>query len=99
MELLGTLAMTAGMGVMLRRVILETGIRRYDPARHRLYCRREGTGPPVVLVHGLAGSWRYWRRGLDELTERHALYIPDLLGFGRSPKPRGTTGSVCTSMR
>jgi pimeloyl-ACP methyl ester carboxylesterase len=89
MELLGSLAMAAGMGVMLRRAILETGMRRYDPACHRLYCRREGTGPPVVLLHGLAGSWRYWRRGLDGLTQRHTLYVADLLGFGRSPKPRG----------
>lgn len=89
MELLGTLAMTAGMGVMLRQAILETGIRRYDPARHRLYCRRAGTGRPIMLLHGLAGSWRYWRRGLDGLREHYALYIPDLLGFGRSPKPRG----------
>jgi pimeloyl-ACP methyl ester carboxylesterase len=89
MEMLGTLAMTAGMGVMLRRAILETGIRAYDPTRHRLYCRREGVGPPVLLLHGLAGSWRYWRRGLDGLREQRTLYLPDLLGFGRSPKPRG----------
>ena len=89
MEMLGTLAMAAGMGVMLRRAVLEIGIRAYDSARHRLYCRRESIGPPILLLHGLAGSWRYWRHGLTGLSARHALCIPDLLGFGRSQKPRG----------
>lgn len=81
--------MAAMTAVMLRRAVIETGIRPYDPARHQLFCRRVGAGPPVLLLHGLAGSWRYWRRGLDGLRERHAVYIPDLIGFGRSPKPRG----------
>jgi len=89
MEPLGTWVMAGMAAVMLRRAILEAGIRSYDPVRHRLFCRREGTGPPLLLLHGLAGSWRYWRRGLEGLRERYTVYIPDLIGFGRSPKPRG----------
>lgn len=84
-----TMAHVAGVAVVGRRVVLEAGLRRYDPARHRLYCRREGEGTAVLLIHGLGGSWRYWRRGLDGLRTNHALYLPDLIGFGRSPKPRG----------
>ena len=79
----------ASIAIAGRRILLETGLRRYDPARHRLYCRREGDGPPVLFVHGLGGSWRYWRRGLDGIRTHHTVYLPDLLGFGRSPKPRG----------
>ena len=84
-----TLAHVAPMAIAARRIVLEVGLRRYDPERHRLYYRRQGEGPPVLLLHGLAGSWRYWRRGLDGLRTDHTLYLPDLVGFGRSPKPRG----------
>ncbi|HAM55000.1 MAG TPA: hypothetical protein DCQ64_06195 [Candidatus Rokubacteria bacterium] len=82
-------AHVAVIGVMIRRAVLEAAPRAWEPARDRLYCRREGQGTAILFLHGLAGSWRYWRRGLPELARDHALYVPDLLGFGRSPKPRG----------
>ena len=84
-----TLAHVAPLAIAGRRILLEVGLRRYDPERHRLYCRRQGQGPPVLLLHGLGGSWRYWRRGVDGFGTHHTLYLPDLVGFGRSPKPRG----------
>ncbi len=84
-----TMAHVTGVALVGRRIVLEAGLRRYDPARHRLYCRREGEGTAVLLIHGLGGSWRYWRRGLDGVRTNHTLYLPDLIGFGRSPKPRG----------
>lgn len=48
-----------------------------------------GTGPPVVLVHGLGLSAGVWEPHLTRLSEAgfHAL-APDLPGFGRSPGPR-----------
>lgn len=52
-----------------------------------LAVRTLGSGEPaVVLLHGLFGSHRYWR-AYDGLAERHRLIVPDLLGFGDSPKP------------
>jgi|RhiMetdeSRZDD1v2_1073273.scaffolds.fasta_scaffold123880_2 alpha/beta hydrolase family protein len=77
------------MAIAGRRALLEIGLRRHDPARHRLYLRREGEGSGVLFLHGLGGSWRYWRRGVDGVRAPHRVYLPDLLGFGRSPKPRG----------
>ena len=44
-------------------------------------------GPPVVLVHGLVVSGRYMVPLLDELGRSHAVYAPDLPGFGRSEGP------------
>jgi len=44
-------------------------------------------GPPIVLLHGLVGSGRYWGAAYDVLAEHHCLVVPDLLGFGRSPRP------------
>jgi len=39
-------------------------------------------GEPVVLVHGLSGSTRWWVRNVPALTERHRVYLVDLPGFG-----------------
>lgn len=75
------------MAVVLRRMAIELGL--YDPARGRLYCHEAGQGPSILLLHGLAGSWRYWRRGLAQLSRDYTVYAPDLVGFGRSAKPRG----------
>ncbi len=42
----------------------------------------------MVLLHGLGGSGRYWRRVAEELAGRVRLFAPDLLGFGHSPWPK-----------
>lgn len=43
-----------------------------------------GSGPPVVLVHGLSGSSRWWRRNIGALTPHRRVYVVDLIGFGAS---------------
>lgn len=48
---------------------------------------RAAGGQPVVLVHGLVVSGRYMVPLLDELARSHAVYVPDLPGFGRSEGP------------
>ncbi len=45
---------------------------------------------PVVLLHGLGGSGRFWNTLLETLGAGHRFHAPDLLGFGRSPWPRST---------
>ena len=47
----------------------------------------EGSGPPVVLVHGTPSSSREWRHVIEALRERHRVLAPDLLGFGASERP------------
>jgi pimeloyl-ACP methyl ester carboxylesterase len=37
-----------------------------------------GDGPPVVLVHGLSGSWRWWSPVAERLAERRRVYLVDL---------------------
>lgn len=41
-----------------------------------------GRGEPVVLVHGLSGSTRWWSRNIPALAERYSVYLLDLPGFG-----------------
>ena len=55
-----------------------------------LFARTWGEGPPVVLLHGLGASSRYWET-LAEASSGYAGVAPDLLGFGRSPKPPDAT--------
>lgn len=44
--------------------------------------------PAILFLHGITGSRRYWRRKVRSLRDRWRLVLPDLLGFGLSPKPR-----------
>ncbi len=41
-----------------------------------------GEGDPVVLVHGLSGSTRWWSRNVPALARGYQVYIVDLPGFG-----------------
>lgn len=43
-------------------------------------------GEPTVLVHGLCGSNLYWGAAYDRLATRGLVAVPDLLGFGSSPR-------------
>jgi pimeloyl-ACP methyl ester carboxylesterase len=44
--------------------------------------------PVIVFLHGITGSRRYWEKRVRPLAGRYRLIIPDLIGFGLSPKPR-----------
>lgn len=58
-----------------------------------LATRRVGTsGPPVVLLHGMAGSNLYWGADFDAIGQRARLVAVDLLGFGDSPQSLGGYG-------
>ena len=48
-----------------------------------------GTGPALVLLHGLGGNWQSWIATLPALSARHRVIAVDLPGFGRSPLPSG----------
>jgi len=53
-----------------------------------LHARVLGEGPAaVMLLHGLGGSNAYWGSAYDSLATAGRLVVPDLLGFGASPRP------------
>lgn len=49
-----------------------------------IYYEEGGRGRPLVLLHGLSGSGRWWRRNVPSLVEHFHVYIVDLIGFGAS---------------
>jgi pimeloyl-ACP methyl ester carboxylesterase len=44
--------------------------------------------PPLLLVHGFGASTDHWRKNIAELQNDFEVYAIDLLGFGRSAKPK-----------
>ena len=59
-----------------------------EVAGERFRWRSTGEGSPLVLVHGLAGSWRWWRPALPALAAEHTVHLLDLPGFGELPRLR-----------
>src|ERR1044072_5519849 len=56
---------------------------------HPVTYHRMGSGPAVLLIHGITSSSRTWRTVMPALAEHYTVIAPDLLGHGRSAKPRG----------
>lgn len=46
---------------------------------------RQGAGPPLLLVHGLGGSWRSWMPILPALSREREVVALDLPGHGETP--------------
>ena len=46
---------------------------------------RRGAGKPLLLLHGLGGTWRSWTPVLDALAAEREVIAVDLPGFGETP--------------
>jgi len=56
---------------------------------HRRAFVRTGSGPALLLLHGIGNSCQTWAGVIDRLAETHTVIAPELLGHGASDKPRG----------
>jgi pimeloyl-ACP methyl ester carboxylesterase len=63
--------------------------READLHGHRATYRVAGSGPTVVLIHGMINSSRHWEEVALRLAESHRVVAPDLIGHGDSATPRG----------
>jgi pimeloyl-ACP methyl ester carboxylesterase len=61
---------------------------------HRMFFRREGQGPALLLVHGYPTSSWDWAPIWPALVARYDVVAMDMLGFGESAKPRGHRYSI-----
>jgi pimeloyl-ACP methyl ester carboxylesterase len=75
--------------------------RQIDLHGHDVVYRMAGSGPPVVLVHGMVNSSRHWESVALRLADRYTVIAPDLIGHGDSATPRGdySLGAHAASIR
>jgi len=68
---------------------------------HRIAYRAGGSGPVLVLVHGITSTSETWSKVFPLLTRRFTVIAPDLLGHGNSAKPRGdySLGAYASGVR
>src|SRR3954452_12459574 len=68
---------------------------------HRVIYRIAGSGPPVVLIHGMLNSSRHWEAVALKLAHQHTGIAPDLIRHGDPATPRGdySLGAHAASIR
>ncbi len=64
------------------RVVVRTTPKGTTMEMHHIW---RGTGKPLLLIHGLGGSWRSWTPILDGLAAEREVIAVDLPGFGATP--------------
>src|ERR1700692_951228 len=69
----------------------------FDGARMRYL--RAGSGPPLILLHGLLAYSFSWRYALPALAPYATVFAPDLLGAGFSDRPAGIDHSMRATAR
>jgi pimeloyl-ACP methyl ester carboxylesterase len=52
-----------------------------------LHYRTAGSGPALVLLHGVPKTGYHWRHLVPKLTDRYTVVVPDLRGLGDSARP------------
>ncbi|GAB3234272.1 alpha/beta fold hydrolase [Mycolicibacterium hippocampi] len=70
-------------------------VRECTPALHyrtihgyRRAFRMAGSGPAILLIHGIGDNSTTWSTVQAKLAQRYTVIAPDLLGHGKSDKPR-----------
>jgi pimeloyl-ACP methyl ester carboxylesterase len=68
---------------------------------HRAVYRTIGSGPTVVLIHGMINSSRHWEAVAQRLAGSYRVIAPDLIGHGDAATPRGdySLGAHAASIR
>lgn len=68
---------------------------------HRMALTDVGSGPPILLVHGMMSARTTWADQWGRLAADHRVLAPDLFGHGESDKPLGdySLGAHAASLR
>ncbi len=53
----------------------------------KIHYLEAGSGPTVILLHGLGGSTQNWALNISVLAQNFRVIVPDQIGFGKSDKP------------
>lgn len=76
-------------------------VREVNMHGHKVSYRIAGSGPAIMLVHGIAGTGETWIDTMERLADHYTLIAPDLPGHGVSDKPVGdySLGSLASMLR
>ena len=68
---------------------------------HTVSYRAAGSGPAIVLIHGITSDSGAWVETIERLAEDYTVIAPDLFGHGASAKPRGdySLGAYASGVR
>jgi pimeloyl-ACP methyl ester carboxylesterase len=97
-----TRAATEGTARTARRLPAEDlQLREIELHGHRVAYRCAGSGPAIVLVHGITSTSATWGQVMPYLATRFTVIAPDLIGHGESAKPRGdySLGAYASGVR
>jgi pimeloyl-ACP methyl ester carboxylesterase len=76
-----------------REALQKTELGEYEEIElhgHRVGFQAAGDGDQlIILLHGITSTAEAWRKVMPRLAERYTVIAPDLIGHGRSAKPRG----------
>ena len=77
------------------------GVKHKQLHGHRVAYREAGSGPVIVLVHGITSTSATWTKVMPYLASRYTVVAPDLIGHGDSAKPRGdySLGAYASGVR
>src|SRR5215475_2995797 len=53
----------------------------------KIHYLEAGSGPAVILIHGLGGNTTNWTPTIAPLAQKYRVLVPDQIGFGKSDKP------------
>jgi len=53
----------------------------------KIHYLEAGSGPAVILLHGLGGDASNWAQNIGPLSQKYRVIVPDQIGFGKSEKP------------
>jgi len=88
MRVRGILAGTLVLAVLVAPAIAQQAesheVRAFGQKIHYF---EAGTGPAVILLHGLGGDATNWAQTVPALASHYHVFVPDQIGFGESDKP------------
>lgn len=79
---------------MVAPVIHESSPSWTEMGGQKVHLERAGSGPPLLMLHGLLGGSFCWRFNIPVLATKRSIYAPDMLGMGLSPASRSTDCSM-----